>query len=160
MGAWCGLVQESRYRDQARVINNGYRDEVRDFGCSKLKCSVLAWVQSPNALVLGLAVILAWLGPAPICILDLCGPAYERTVSCICVKRHRLSGLKLLVILPKHALPIYKIGRTLINSLESVFFLGAVQLNIAFNEKFQTVTMRIARRFDKYKLNPNDTWNK
>src|SRR6266404_3982470 len=56
MGAWCGLGQESRYRDQARVINNGYRDELRDFGCAKLKLSALAWVQSPNALVLGLVV--------------------------------------------------------------------------------------------------------
>src|SRR6266478_2021772 len=54
---WCGLGQESRYRDQARVINNGYRDELRDFGCAKLKLSALAWVQSPNALVLGLVAL-------------------------------------------------------------------------------------------------------
>ena len=59
MGTRCGLAQESRYGDRARVINNGYRDELRDFGCAKSKLSVLAWVQSPDALVLGLVAPLA-----------------------------------------------------------------------------------------------------
>src|SRR6266403_1400834 len=79
MGAWWGLGQESRYRDQARVINNGYRDELRDFGCAKLKLSALAWVQSPNALVLGLVQDLGRIlqEPAPAALRLFGAPHYE-----------------------------------------------------------------------------------